>query len=130
VWSADPAIRDFIGIAENQWDFTLSAAQGGPPGFGPMDPTHDVAKMVAEIFGEVRKVAEATPEAAAPPVSASDSKPVVTAQRGGDKKIFDVATAPMPDIAPQHETLQISANENDDADETPALPTHGGALPR
>src|SRR4051812_11031184 len=31
-WTTDPAIRDFIGIAENQWDFTDPAAM---PGFGP-----------------------------------------------------------------------------------------------
>ena len=32
-WASDPAIRDFIGIAENQWDFNDPTAM---PGFGPM----------------------------------------------------------------------------------------------
>jgi hypothetical protein len=32
-WVADPVIRDFIGIAENQWDFNDPA---GIPGFGPL----------------------------------------------------------------------------------------------
>jgi TorA maturation chaperone TorD len=32
-WVTDPAIRDFIGIAENQWDFNDPAAM---PGFGPL----------------------------------------------------------------------------------------------
>ena len=32
-WAADPAIRDFIEIAENQWDFNDPA---GIPGFEPM----------------------------------------------------------------------------------------------
>ena len=32
-WAADPAIRDFIGIAESQWDFNDPAAI---PGFGPL----------------------------------------------------------------------------------------------
>ena len=31
VWTKDPAIRDFIGIAENQWDFTDPTTI---PGFG------------------------------------------------------------------------------------------------
>jgi hypothetical protein len=35
-WAADPAIRDFIGIAENQWDFNDPA---GIPGFGPLGAT-------------------------------------------------------------------------------------------
>jgi hypothetical protein len=32
-WSVDPAIRDFIGLSENSWDFN---APGGVPGFGPL----------------------------------------------------------------------------------------------
>ena len=32
-WASDPAIRDFIGIAENQWDFN---DPDGIPGFGPL----------------------------------------------------------------------------------------------
>src|SRR5260370_39637743 len=33
-WAADPAIRDFIGLAENAWDFNDPNAM---PGFGPLD---------------------------------------------------------------------------------------------
>ena len=33
-WSTDPAIRDFIGLAENAWDFNDPDAM---PGFGPLD---------------------------------------------------------------------------------------------
>jgi len=32
-WSSDPAICDFIGVAENQWDFN---DPNGIPGFGPL----------------------------------------------------------------------------------------------
>lgn len=46
-WTADPAIRDFIEVAENQWDF---ATGSDIPGFGPLEPTDDVAKLVAEVF--------------------------------------------------------------------------------
>jgi hypothetical protein len=35
VWTADPAVRDFVGLSENAWDFT---APDGVPGFGPMAP--------------------------------------------------------------------------------------------
>ena len=34
-WSADPAIRDFVGLAENDWDFTDPTAM---PGFGALPP--------------------------------------------------------------------------------------------
>ena len=40
-WVADPTIRDFVGIAENQWDFNDPAAI---PGFGPLGPLDDVRR--------------------------------------------------------------------------------------
>ncbi|WP_271899258.1 DUF3306 domain-containing protein [Candidatus Phyllobacterium onerii] len=50
-WSTDPAIRDFIGIAENQWDFT---APNGIPGFGPLRETDNVAVLVAQAVGQFK----------------------------------------------------------------------------
>jgi hypothetical protein len=47
-WTADPAIRDFIGLAENQWDFTDPTAM---PGFGPLEATDDVRQLVAQAMG-------------------------------------------------------------------------------
>jgi TorA maturation chaperone TorD len=43
-WVTDPAIRDFIGIAENQWDFNDPTAI---PGFGPLTAGNDVAGLAA-----------------------------------------------------------------------------------
>jgi Protein of unknown function (DUF3306) len=54
-WSSDPAIRDFIEIAENQWDF---ADPKNIPGFGPLGPTDDVQQLVARALGELRAEAE------------------------------------------------------------------------
>jgi uncharacterized protein DUF3306 len=48
-WTADPAIRDFMGPTENYWD---AAGPDGIPGFGALDPGLDVKRMVAELFGE------------------------------------------------------------------------------
>lgn len=50
VWSADPAIRDFVGPNENFWD---AAGPDGIPGFGDLDPNLDVKRMVSELFGEI-----------------------------------------------------------------------------
>jgi hypothetical protein len=49
VWSADPAIRNFIGPNENYWDV---AGSGGVPGFGDLDPNLDIKRLVSEVFGE------------------------------------------------------------------------------
>jgi hypothetical protein len=48
-WPADPAVRDFKGLEENDWDFdNLSRI----PGFGELGAEADVRTMVAQIFGE------------------------------------------------------------------------------
>jgi hypothetical protein len=49
-WSADPAIRDFMGPTENYWD---AAGPDGIPGFGDLDPNLDVKRLVSELFGEI-----------------------------------------------------------------------------
>src|ERR1051326_3493234 len=47
-WSTDPAIRDFVGLSENSWDFT---APEGVPGFGPFAPGA-ARELVARVLGE------------------------------------------------------------------------------
>ena len=66
-WSADPAIRDFIGLAENAWDFTDPNAM---PGFGPLEATDDVRQMVEQIMS---RIGDASPQAAEPASERSHS---------------------------------------------------------
>jgi hypothetical protein len=42
-WRSDPAIRDFVGIAESQWDFNDPTAM---PGFGLLDPIEEGQNVV------------------------------------------------------------------------------------
>jgi hypothetical protein len=53
-WTSDPAIRDFIGIAENQWDFTNDSI----PGFGPINPA-DIPRLLAKIISSTKDGGEA-----------------------------------------------------------------------
>jgi TorA maturation chaperone TorD len=55
-WVTDPAIRDFIGIAENQWDFNDPAAM---PGFGPLR-AGDIPGPA--VLGETAQACAATAE--------------------------------------------------------------------
>ncbi|HEY0799318.1 MAG TPA: DUF3306 domain-containing protein [Steroidobacteraceae bacterium] len=67
-WVADPAIRDFIGIAESQWDFNDPAAM---PGFGPLEAVDSAQSMVSHSVGGLKSAAEpiaAEPIAAIPEV--------------------------------------------------------------
>jgi hypothetical protein len=47
-WITDPKIRDFIGIAENQWDFTNP---NSVPGFGLLELTPELRRMAANLIG-------------------------------------------------------------------------------
>jgi TorA maturation chaperone TorD len=72
-WAADPAIRDFIGIAENQWDFNDPTAM---PGFGPLTG-NDVARLAAleqteQACGATTEAARAEAISAAPEVDEID----------------------------------------------------------
>lgn len=59
-WVTDPAIRDFIGIAENQWDFNDPTAM---PGFGPLG-VNETARLAELMFGaaqtQIEQIAEAS----------------------------------------------------------------------
>ena len=130
-WSSDPAIRDFIEIAENQWDF---ADPKGIPGFGPLAPTDDVQRLVAQALGELRADPQSVGEAhrregeLTPPVGgeaigapqARDVRAEVSADRGTAR-----ASDAEPLRALQHEESAI-ANSG-----TPSRKRrrHGGAMP-
>lgn len=55
-WAADPAIRDFLGIAESQWDFNDPTAI---PGFGPLQAEDH---LVARALGSLSNDAPGTPD--------------------------------------------------------------------
>ena len=54
-WASDLAIRDFIGIAENQWDFNDPDAI---PGFGPMRATANAPAVLTQVSSELENVRE------------------------------------------------------------------------
>src|SRR3974390_486231 len=47
-WAVDPAIRDFIGLSENSWDFN---APGAMAGFGPLEMTDELRRRIAQFVG-------------------------------------------------------------------------------
>jgi hypothetical protein len=68
VWIADPAIRDFVGLQECDWDFTDPK---GIAGFGDLPADLDVERLVRQVFGEPderpQPAAEGDDDAAAGP---------------------------------------------------------------
>jgi len=130
-WSADPAIRDFVGLAENAWDFNDPNAM---PGFGPLDySAEEVQALARRIVGGVvetaesllNPVAEAAEDAAqSPPAQAGlaqFSKPV---KEITNPRPFDESVA--AELSTDSTASQPAASEH-----TPVRRrTHGGALPQ
>jgi hypothetical protein len=138
VWASDPAIRDFIGIAENQWDFNDPNAI---PGFGPLGGTDDVPALLVQALGCVDRTAHAIPDLAIPNL-AIPPLPVPTAVIASSD---DLPKQPPSEIPPPVDPT-VSARDPAGEDAAAAMPSsatavngdarpanrrlHGSALPR
>ena len=60
-WVADPKVRDFVGLADYDWDFNTPGAIAG---FGALEPTEELRQQVARLVG--RSLAEDETERPAP----------------------------------------------------------------
>ena len=141
-WSADPAIRDFKGLAENDWDFTDPNAIAG---FGALPPGYDIKKMVAQIFGDGEKPAE--PAAAAgeiasqeagiaeeimPPSSAAEAALSVGSEQSGPPQVAagEQQVAQAGFVQRDNNIASHHSNPDDETEERKNRRQHGGALPQ
>jgi hypothetical protein len=136
-WTTDPTIRDFIGVAENQWDF---ATGSDLPGFGPLEASDDVRRMVEELFQQKIPAAEA-----APSVLSQSQLPAEAGARSavnemdletGVRRII-VAHPPSPEpesqvSAADNKELNIAMQQSGEQADSglPIKRLHGRALPR
>jgi hypothetical protein len=60
-WSADPKIREFVGLADYDWDFN---APGAIAGFGPLEMTDEMRRQIVQMVG--RSLTPEAPERPAP----------------------------------------------------------------
>jgi hypothetical protein len=132
-WASDPAIRDFIGIAENQWDFNDPTAM---PGFGPMRETDNVPALLARALSGGDKLADMIPEIPAPVENAS---PTVTDREPAHPDQSLQQTSGRQPVANaicnlSDDSIESTAIRNDrvaEEDDSPqSYRSHGGALPR
>jgi hypothetical protein len=134
-WTADPAIRDFIGLAENQWDFTDPSSI---PGFGPLGPVDDVRQLVAGAMGrldELAGVAESR-DASQQPESGSTcatADPEAPAQSAAAQQEKQHSASSPAQVEPQDETATAASHHVDASPEPQMIRgrrSHGGALPQ
>lgn len=133
-WSEDAAIRDFIGISENQWDFTDPTSI---PGFGPLQATDNIQDLVAQAMGKLEdrlaQPAEVSQAAAAADgasssnaglhemqITATEPAQAQVAKREDAGAIGETEGPPPDAAAPQHESRTVE----------PTRRRHGRALPK
>jgi hypothetical protein len=129
-WISDPAIRDFIGIAENQWDFNDPNAI---PGFGPLDPAENAADLLAQVSRRLKQMPDALADMTSPadptrPETADSAQPVLDLPPATDGPSLVDAGAQsneMQDMGAQGEQTPV-----DEAQDSPRKRRHGSALPR
>jgi hypothetical protein len=136
-WVADPTIRDFVGIAENQWDFNDPNAI---PGFGALGPLDDVRRLVAQVMGEAGDEGAASSaggEEKSLPGKADTAtdlpEPTATTSEAATSPDAQETSAPLQNVRcnKSDAALHIARSE-DDAQPQPEVSTrraHGGALP-
>jgi uncharacterized protein DUF3306 len=131
-WTTDPAIRDFIEVAENQWDFTDPTSI---PGFGPLEAGGDVQDMLAQAMGKLADAQEAVgvveesrsgPPPGAEAAASQSNRPQqpraeVAASPEGEPNDVQGTDA---DAAPQHPEPIF------DSGDTRRRKGHGAAMPR
>jgi hypothetical protein len=105
-WAIDPAIRDFKGLAENDWDFTDPDAM---PGFGRLPEGYDIKKLVAQIFGEEEEEEPLEPDIAVS--RPADPQPPHVAEEIAPPDTLTEAEAALPKGKPDPAPQTISAGE-------------------
>lgn len=127
MWSLDPAIRDFIEIAENQYDWN---AVDGVPGFGPLPAGSDMEALLAQATGALPPKTEdlaADEVAQAGPDSTALADDASTAH-GSDPRETASATDAEPDVGGAQRAENPVRRSEHLATESPVTGSHGDAL--
>jgi hypothetical protein len=132
-WTSDPAIREFVGIAENQWDFTKPDSV---PGFGSLELTPELRRLVTQLVGNAPKepippqmpIGQSNQRIAGTPLESLPPTPVGTA--GSNAAAAECSQA--QPVASRVDDDAAAQREGQDADAgTPsARRKHGSATPR
>jgi hypothetical protein len=124
-WATDPKIRDFVGLADYDWDFN---APGSMAGFGPLEMTEELRQIAARIIGQ---------SPLAKPDTGSGSDDLERMEPPGEiPALAHDTTEQDVDVTepPSESNPRVAAAQGPtDATEKSQLvvgPRHGGALPK
>lgn len=132
MWTLDPQIRDFIEIAENQYDWNVP---GGVPGFGPLAAGTDLEALLAQATGAVTEkptepgVPEDDATATASSTSAADGEThAATAEPQTPAALLQTVRGTDVEIPGEQPAEPVRIATPTDQDQA-IRRRHGGALP-
>jgi len=148
-WAADPKIRDFVGLADYDWDFN---APGAMTGFGSLEMTDELRQQIARMVGgslaneatdspaqtsaEVQgklAPAETSTESAATPAEASTQQVQSDAGTSQNERVGAQNEPHNSEALPQRSKVDIASrnsSENTNNDQLIEKRLHGRALPK
>jgi len=101
VWTSDPKIRDFVGLADYAWDFN---APGSMAGFGPLEMADGLRDQMARRLGSVT----ARDSAAEMPAHDPGAKPEALAS---DASVHDRPNQPTTIVSENERSPEIDASQ-------------------
>jgi Protein of unknown function (DUF3306) len=130
-WTSDPTIRDFIGIAENQWDFN---AEGAIAGFGSLSAEEYARHLAALALRAAGSTAAPEPRdadvsasgGAVAPRESTNAPPLTIPPAAAPHS--DPVARPAPGESPAATSMPARLSESRGA--LQARRTHGSALPK
>jgi len=133
-WTIDPAIRDFVEVAENQYNWNLP---GAVPGYGEIAAGTDVKALLAQAIGERPKVVEPsqTDQTAALQQECDNAGGQALEQQASSDQQTETVDAAVPAASGAAQIPREAPQPEDHETEDRAPPhrlarrRHGGALP-
>jgi hypothetical protein len=124
-WRTDPAIREFVEIADNQWDFNTPEAI---PGFGTLGAAEEAKALVARAAATAENTAATL--ASLKPGSDRPDRQVTTGMSLEDSRVVDPVW--QAGAVPQVEQASVETPEKRLEPDAPAPSRrlHGSALPK
>lgn len=144
-WAADPKIRDFVGLADYDWDFN---APGAMTGFGSLEMTDELRQQIVRMVGSnlaneaTDSPAQASAAVQGKPAPAETSTESVAkpadvstqqVQSSADRSQSEHTEAHNSEALLQRSKVNIASQnnpENSDNDQLIGKRPHGRALPK
>jgi hypothetical protein len=132
-WTSDPAIRDFIGIAENQWDFN---DPNGISGFGRLDATESGVIFLAQVSSTPGEMPDLLAERATPVERVASNAPCSEQSEADQHAQIDARQSPSTNsIISSCATAEgcaatKAAHGVEEYDASCSRRSHGSALPK